>query len=211
MYAIEHGFVQINDKPAPSDTILRDKDVLCHRVHRHEPPVFDSPIKILFEDSSIVAINKPYSIPVHPTGKFWFNTVESMMEFEMGYTDLYLVHRLDRLTSGVLVFAKVKQIAQVWGANIREHIGITKIYLARVEGVFPDEPVEVDQPILVVPKALCKIDASGKPSQTRFERVSTNGKESVVRCSYPHFLVPRILHQPLFSSRLSQNWANASN
>ena len=46
------------------ETVLQHNDLLVHRVHRHEPPVSALPLTILHQDSDIVAINKPHSIPV---------------------------------------------------------------------------------------------------------------------------------------------------
>jgi RluA family pseudouridine synthase len=189
MHAFEYGLIQLNDKPVSSDTKIGQHDVICHRVHRHEPPVFaKAPLTIVHQDENLVVIDKPSSIPVHPTGKFWFNSVESIMKFEMSLGSLFPVHRLDRLTSGVLVFAKNKQVAQTWSAMIREHQGVHKEYIARVEGKFPSEPVEVDQPIKVFEfkNDICRVDPSGKPSVTVFELLATNGVESVVRCSFFH-------------------------
>ena len=46
------------------ETVLRDNDLLYHRVHRHEPPVSAQPVEVVHEDSDILVVNKPSSIPV---------------------------------------------------------------------------------------------------------------------------------------------------
>ena len=46
------------------ETMLRDNDLLCHRVHRHEPPVSALPVEVVHEDSDILVVSKPSSIPV---------------------------------------------------------------------------------------------------------------------------------------------------
>lgn len=50
------------------ETVLQDNDLLSHRVHRHEPPVTAQPLKILYLNGDIVAVDKPSSIPVRTLG-----------------------------------------------------------------------------------------------------------------------------------------------
>ena len=54
----------VNGAMVTMETVLRDNDLLCHRVHRHEPPVSAQPVKVVHEDSDILVVNKPSSIPV---------------------------------------------------------------------------------------------------------------------------------------------------
>ena len=68
---------------------------------------------------------------------------------EQGYIGLHTVHRLDRLTSGILIFAKSAQKSRelellISGRHVR------KEYVCRVNGEFPEGEVVVDQPIFVV-------------------------------------------------------------
>lgn len=61
---------------------------------------------------------------------------------------------------------------------------LEKEYVCRVEGDFPEEEVICEQPILVVSFkiGLCRVDPKGKECRTVFQRLSFNGKTSVVRC-----------------------------
>lgn len=61
---------------------------------------------------------------------------------------------------------------------------IEKEYVCRVEGAFPEEEVICEQPILVVSFkiGLCRVNPKGKECRTVFQRLSFNGKTSVVRC-----------------------------
>lgn len=88
-YAISEGLVSLNKKVATLDTIIRNGDQISHRTHKHEPPVTSRPIKIVYEDDELVVIDKPSGIPVHPTGRYRFNTVVMVMQHEMGK----VVHR----------------------------------------------------------------------------------------------------------------------
>ena len=48
-------------------------------MHRHEPPITDKPIGIVFEDDNIMAISKPAGVPVHPTGRYNYNSVTEIL------------------------------------------------------------------------------------------------------------------------------------
>lgn len=80
--AIENGQVTVNKKTANLDTIIRNGDQISHRTHKHEPPVTSQPIKIVFEDDELCVIDKPSGIPVHPTGRYRFNSVVQILKHE---------------------------------------------------------------------------------------------------------------------------------
>ena len=71
---------------------------------------------------------------MHPCGAYRYNSLAQILSAERPDT-LHIVHRLDRLTSGVTIFAKSPEIAQSFGAAMKA--GKTqKLYLARVAGDF---------------------------------------------------------------------------
>lgn len=59
-----HNFVTVNGRTVQLSTVINHNDLICHRVHRHEPPVTSLPIQLIHEDSRVVVVNKPSSIPV---------------------------------------------------------------------------------------------------------------------------------------------------
>lgn len=61
------------------DTIVKNGDMISHTMHRHEPPVTGEPIGIVFEDDNIMAISKPAGVPVHPTGRYNYNSVTEIL------------------------------------------------------------------------------------------------------------------------------------
>lgn len=68
------------------------------------------PLEILFEDAQILAVNKPSGIPSHnlneTAAQSGVQTVESILQAARGIDQVFIVHRLDTGTSGVLLFAK---------------------------------------------------------------------------------------------------------
>lgn len=105
---IENGDVHINDETADLSTVIRNGDLITHQVHRHEPPVTSRPIKVIFEDDNIMVIDKPSGIPVHPTGRYRFNTITKMLQNNLGFV-VNPCNRLDRLTSGLMFLAKTRR------------------------------------------------------------------------------------------------------
>lgn len=101
-------------------SVLQNNDFLRNTVHRHEPPVTAQPIQILVEDDEVVVVDKPSSLPVHPCGRFRHNTVIFILGKEHDLKELHTIHRLDRMTSGVLMFAKTAEVSKRIDEQVRE-------------------------------------------------------------------------------------------
>lgn len=89
-------------------------------VHRHEPPVIGKALEVLVDDGEVLVVDKPASIPVHPCGRFRHNTVIFILGKELGIRELHTVHRLDRLTSGVLLFARTLETSKKLDQLVRD-------------------------------------------------------------------------------------------
>ncbi len=72
---------------------MKPQDSIIHKVHRHEPPVTDQPIKIIYEDDGLLVVDKPGGIQVHPSGRYRHNTIVHVMTKELGYNKLYRKHK----------------------------------------------------------------------------------------------------------------------
>ncbi len=93
-------------------------------------------MNIIFKDKNVVAVIKPAGMPSQPdpTGDMDAMTLASDMLKNMGEQDaLWLVHRLDRVVGGVLVFARNKAAAAELSARVADK-SAKKEYLAVVEG-----------------------------------------------------------------------------
>ncbi|KAG2734651.1 hypothetical protein G9P44_002657 [Scheffersomyces stipitis] len=183
--AIDAGQVTLNKKPANLDSIVRNGDLISHRTYRKEPPVSSREIKIVYEDDDLIAIDKPSGIPVHPTGRYRYNTITKIFQHEMGKV-VHPCNRLDRLTSGLMFLGKTAKGADKLVKQIRER-SVRKEYIARVKGEFPLEEVEVDQPMRTIAHklGLNRIDLKeGKDAKTAFRRVSYDPEHdtSIVKC-----------------------------
>lgn len=172
--AIETGKVTVNGKTVSINQIVNNGDIICHTLHRHEPPVSAQPIGIVHEDNDMIVINKPAGVPVHPAGRYNYNSVVEIMRHERGNGWNPLpCNRLDRLTSGVMFIAKHAKAAEQLCDQIQGRT-VKKEYVARVIGEFPEEQVVCEQPVLQIsPKlGLNRARASGKDSRTIFKRLA---------------------------------------
>ncbi|XP_061897603.1 RNA pseudouridylate synthase domain-containing protein 2 [Entelurus aequoreus] len=182
--AAKEGRIRLNETPVEDlSVVLKNNDYMRNTVHRHEPPVVGKPLEVLVDDGEVLVVDKPASIPVHPCGRFRHNTVIFILGKERGVSELHTVHRLDRLTSGVLLFARTLEASKKLDQLVRER-KLEKEYVCRVEGEFPEGEHVCEEPILVVSFkiGLCRVDPKGKECRTVFQRLSFNGKTSVVRC-----------------------------
>lgn len=189
--SMERGAVQLNGKPLTSThQVVNNGDLLSHTMHRHEPPVSAQNIDFVHEDDDIIVINKPAGIPVHPAGRYNYNSIVNIIELERGLGFKPLpCNRLDRLTSGVMFIAKHPRAAEVMMEQIMART-VKKEYVARVKGEFPEGDIVCEQPILQIsPKlGLNRVRANGKDARTVFKRLAYYPAEgggegySVVRC-----------------------------
>ncbi|GJC85250.1 uncharacterized protein ColLi_08088 [Colletotrichum liriopes] len=158
-HAMETGAIVVNGKIVGPDHVVKNGDL---------------PIRIIHEDDEMIVVNKPSGVPVHPAGRYKYNSLIEIMKAERGEHFLpYPCHRLDRLTSGILFIGKTPQAAVKLTAQIRAHT-VRKEYLARVAGKFPDGEVVCDQPILQIsPRlGLNRVRANGKSARTVFKRLA---------------------------------------
>ncbi|KAL4613085.1 RNA pseudouridylate synthase domain-containing protein 2 [Arapaima gigas] len=211
--AARAGRIRLNETPVEQlDITLKNNDFLRNTVHRHEPPVSARPLEILEDNEEVLVVDKPASLPVHPCGRFRHNTVIFILGKERGVSGLHTVHRLDRLTSGVLLFARTLEVSKKLDQLVRDR-QIEKEYVCRVAGEFPEGELVCEEPILVVSfkVGVCRVDPKGKPCRTVFQRLSWNGHSSVVRCLpltgrthqirvHLQFLGHPILNDPIYGS-----------
>ena len=101
------------------------------------------PFPILYEDRDVIVIDKPAGMLTTHTRAKETNTAEEWLNDYVrkgqrrSRNHVWLVHRLDRETSGVMMFAKSEAVAEAFRANWNELT--EKTYVARVEGEMAEE------------------------------------------------------------------------
>ncbi|MBR2363701.1 MAG: RluA family pseudouridine synthase [Lentisphaeria bacterium] len=140
--AVVAGEILVNGRKVRSSRILHAGDMLSFVPDEStlEEPQVDTSYKLLLERKEFIAVSKPPSIPVHPSGRFFNNTLLKVVEKDLG--KVWLVNRLDRETSGVTLFARDPENAKKL-SRLFEERKVQKKYIAIVHGRFPQVPFTV--------------------------------------------------------------------
>ncbi|KAG0003437.1 hypothetical protein BGZ80_002652 [Entomortierella chlamydospora] len=177
--AIKDGRIKINGEKVSKEYIVKNSDIVAHDIHRHEPPVANLPVKVVREDDGVIIVDKPSSIPVHPSGRYRHNTVLHILMREQGYKDLFPVNRLDRLTSGLMIIALSVKRAREFELMM-QRCEIKKEYVCKVKGQFPSGITECHEPIHVAcfKLTLNTVHPDGKACSTIFELLRYDPKSN---------------------------------
>ena len=101
---------------------------------------------VLMEDEAMMAIDKPAGVAVHGGSGVSFGVIEQLRRARPASTNLELVHRLDRETSGVLLVAKKRSALKNLQDQFRDR-ETGKTYLALVLGLWPSNKKVIDSPL----------------------------------------------------------------
>lgn len=177
---IREGLVLVNSRPARVSYRLQRGDVVELTVP-DDPPVTlvpeDIPLDVLLEDRHIIAINKPPGIVIYPAAGHRSGTVLNALVArgtKLASTGSPLrpgvVHRLDKETSGVMIFAKDDRAYLDLVRQFRDR-EIEKVYLALIYGNPAQDSGEIRSPIgrsLSDRKKMSTRTRSGRAAITRF-------------------------------------------
>ncbi|WP_257281443.1 MULTISPECIES: 23S rRNA pseudouridine(955/2504/2580) synthase RluC [unclassified Endozoicomonas] len=179
---IRKGEVRVNKKRVTADYRLQDGDLLRVppvRVSEMAPVAAPGAVitrkledSILYEDKSLIIINKPAGIAVHGGSGIAHGVIETLRNIRPEERSLELVHRLDRDTSGCLMIAKKRSMLRYLHAQLKED-KISKIYNALVLGRWPSRKVLVNAPLLKNTlrsgERVVTVDLEGKRSKTLYK------------------------------------------
>lgn len=136
-------------------------------------------LQVIFEDSHLIVVNKPAGQLVIPgrgeaEGKPLVDELSSHIRKKA-----YVVHRIDRETSGLVAFAKDakthRELSMFW-----EGREVQKTYLAWVLGKMEKKEVLLDYPLKAFGSGRMGVDPKGKPSQTRYRVAKTEAQASLL-------------------------------
>lgn len=135
---------------------------------------------IIFEDNDVVVVNKPPFVSSLDDRNG--ETINMLRLGRAVYEDIQVCHRLDRETSGALIFAKNPEAYRNVSMQF-EHREVNKIYHAIVDGQHRFEGLQVDLPIGIGSKGMVRIDrAEGKPAETEFNTIQLFKHYSLLEC-----------------------------
>ena len=127
-------------------------------------------IEILFEDENVIAVNKPEGLASITENDTAIDSLHSLLEKKYGQK-LFIVHRLDKEVSGVIIFAK-NSVAHKYLNDQFADRKIKKYYTAVVHGTIKENDGVIKKPIREFGSGRMGIDdRKGKPSETKFHVV----------------------------------------
>ena len=190
---IEQGHASVNNSLAPPKYKLKIGDKIILSI----PPPTSSgiaaepiPLKIIYEDDEMLAIDKPAGMVVHPApGHMQGTLVNALLSYCSDLSGIGgverpgIVHRLDKDTSGIVLIAK-NEIAHRALASQFKNRKVNKTYLALVRGIVKSASGIIKTPIGRHKTNRKKMAASvnqARIAETRFEVLETLGHFSYIR------------------------------
>lgn len=138
-------------------------------------------MKILHEDEHLLVLDKPAGLPVLPDG--WEKDAPYLLKMlEEEYGELWIVHRLDKVTSGVMVFARDAETHRTLNMQFENHQA-EKVYHAIVQGHPKWDEKVAKHPLRanVGHKHRTMVDnKNGKPSETRFSLIKRHSESALI-------------------------------
>ena len=189
---IREGRIAVNGIRVRASRRLHCGDVITFDVQGVAEPDVDPSYTVVLERPDFLVVSKSGCLPVHPSGCYFRNTLLMLMKERYG--DLFVVNRLDRETSGLVVLAKTPETACLLSGLFASR-QVEKTYLAAVFGAFPAGTVvkngwlsaDPDSPVRKK-RRFTEADPGSddaEPCGTEFVRLKASGEYSLVECR-PH-------------------------
>lgn len=184
---LSHNQVAVNGRPESQfDLELQPSDSVKVNF-THEFKVFNNRrLKIVYEDDDIIVVEKGYGLLSMGNDKKPDNTAYSILRDYVKWTNplnkIFIVHRLDRDTSGLMMFAKSMEAKEKMQHNWNNMV-LNRVYVAVVEG----EPAEKEGTVksYLVENSRYEVYSTDDPKKgqlavTRYRTIQTNGKYSLL-------------------------------
>ena len=183
--------IYINNKPVYINHILSTEDVLSVNLDFNEESENIVPTKmkldILYEDESLLILNKPAGIPVHPSMEHYTDSLSNGVKYYFEQISLKRkirpVNRLDRNTSGIVIFAKNQYIQECLIKQMKTD-EFKKEYLALVNGSLSKKEQIILAPISRNENSIIErcVAANGSKAITIVELLKNFDNYSLIKC-----------------------------
>lgn len=189
----EEKRVLINGKEAVKKIKLADGDVITINIPEPEPMEAvpqDIPIDIVYEDNSVIVVNKPQGMVVHPAPGNPDGTLVNGLLFHCSLSSINgvvrpgIVHRIDKDTSGLLVVAKNDEAHEKLSAQLKERKALRK-YQCIVHGNIKEDEGTIDKPIgrHPVDRKKMSVVQGGRDAVTHYKVLERFGRYTLVECT----------------------------
>lgn len=187
---LSHNQIAVNGQPVTQfDTELKLGDEVKANLTREFRVFYNRRLKIVYEDDDIIVVNKGYGLLSMGTDKIKEGTAYSILRDYLKWKDprnkLFIVHRLDRDTSGLMVFAKSEEAKNRLQHNWNNMV-ISRKYLAVVEG--KPEPEEGVVRSYLAENSRFEVYSTDKPEEgqlaiTRYKTLRSRNGYSLMEVS----------------------------
>lgn len=187
------GDVLVNGRTAKASQLLRVGDEVRVRLPIREPGDVvpeEIDVTVVYESADVVVVDKPAGMLVHPATGYTTGTLVNAMLFRypemLGVGPLGrqgVVHRLDKDTSGLVIFGRTMRGLRFVQEQFARH-EVWKTYLALVVGTVQPERGVIDAPVGRHPrdrKRQAVVRQGGRPARTQYETVATYRGYSLVK------------------------------
>lgn len=143
-------------------------------------------LDIIFEDDSFLVINKPANLAVHPSILHYDNTLSNGVKYYFDTKNIHkkirIVNRLDKDTSGVVIFAKNEYIHECLIKQMNSN-QFRKEYIAVLEGFLDEKEGTIDAAIARKPGSIIEreINESGDRAVTHYKVLKESNNLSLVQ------------------------------
>jgi 23S rRNA pseudouridine955/2504/2580 synthase/23S rRNA pseudouridine1911/1915/1917 synthase len=137
-------------------------------------------LEIIFENDQFIVVNKPAGLLSIPDREGKEVSLKQLLQ--QRYDQVLTVHRLDRETSGIIVFARDADAHKYLSQQFEER-SVEKYYVGIVNGVLPEKQKTIDAPITEHPakRGTMMIHKKGKPAVTDYEVLEAFGRFSLLQ------------------------------
>lgn len=187
---LAHNQVAVNGMPTRQfDTPLKQGDKVEVNLTREFRVFYNRRLKLVYEDEHILVVNKGYGLLSMGTDKIKEGTAYSILREYVKWHDprnkIFIVHRLDRDTSGLMVFAKTVEAKEKLQHNWNNMV-LERKYLAVVEGVV--EPAEGEVRSYLAENSRFEVYSTDNPEEgqlavTRYRTLKSGGGYSLLEVS----------------------------
>lgn len=191
--AIRGGFVTVNDKPVKANHIVTPGENITVRLPKVPYPDAtpeDIPLDIVYEDDTLIVVNKPAGMVTHPGhGNYTGTLVNALLHHtKSSLADTAdplrpgIVHRLDKDTSGLVVVAKSEKAVRLLGKQFANRT-IDREYWAVVWGTFPQRSgtIEANLGRSLADRKKITVRPDGKPATTHYELIEEYDGLSLIK------------------------------
>jgi len=188
---LKHNQVMVNGNVSTQfDTPVAQGDTVCVNTTREFQTFYNPRLKIVYEDDDIIVVNKGYGLLSMGTDKIKEGTAYSLLRDYVKRKDprnkLFIVHRLDRDTSGLIMFAKTIQAKEAMQHNWNNMV-IERRYVAVITNGHL-EPREGEIRSYLTENAAHEVYSTTRPGEgqlavTYYKTLRSRGKYSLVELS----------------------------